>query len=46
MLIYLTNGADNRNRYRLVELGKMTVSEGILVYGIRLGQVEVQVETA
>lgn len=42
MLIYLTNGADNRNRYRLVELGKMTVSEGILVYGIRLGQVEVQ----
>ena len=42
LIIYLTDGADNRSRYRLVELEKITVSEGILVYGIGLGRVDIQ----
>ena len=42
VIVYLTDGNDNKSRYRLTELEKMTVSEGIFVYGIGLGQVDIE----
>jgi uncharacterized protein YegL len=41
LIIYLTDGQDNRSRYRLSELEQMSVSERVFIYGIGLGSVDV-----
>ena len=41
LIIYLTDGQDNRSRYRLSELEQMSVSERVFIYGIGLGTVDV-----
>ena len=40
LIIYLTDGQDNRSRYRLSELEQMFVSEHVFIYGIGLGTVD------
>lgn len=39
-IIYLTDGRDNRSQYNPAELRKMLGTEGVLVYGIGLGDVD------
>ena len=40
IIVFLTDGSDNASRYTLSDLKKMSVSEGIFVYGIALGRVD------
>ena len=41
IVVFLTDGKDTGSRYSISDLEKMNVSEGIFVYGIGLGNVDV-----
>jgi hypothetical protein len=40
IIVFLTDGKDNRSRYTLNDISKMNISEGIFVYGIAMGDVD------
>jgi hypothetical protein len=40
IIVFLTDGKDNRSRYTLGDISKMNISEGIFVYGIAMGDVD------
>lgn len=42
IIVFLTDGQDNESRYTIQDIEKMNVSEGIFVYGIGLGNVDIK----
>ncbi len=42
IVMFLTDGKDNRSHYTLDDISKLNLSEGIFVYGIALGDVDIK----
>lgn len=42
IVMFLTDGKDNRSRYTLSDISKLNLSEGIFIYGIALGDVDIK----
>jgi hypothetical protein len=40
IIVFLTDGKDNRSHYTFSDISKLNISEGIFVYGIALGDVD------
>ena len=40
IIIFLTDGRDNKSRFKLKDIRNMNISEGIFIYGIGLGDVD------